>query len=165
MWCRNCNTETRELTCPICGQETEEDIPVEIMWCSQCQIPIIRTTNDIGKTICPICNSKVRYLSTDLRPVFPEERLLLELMLNKQPNEYIDMSVWAANNRYYINGKSIPISSIFFQETNTDMIVEQIKYFASQNSYDRFNEQIELFIKANKDRLHFLKDEAFGFVR
>ena len=86
-------------------------------------------------------------------------------MLNKQPNEYIDMSVWAANNRYYINGKSISISSKFFQETNTDMIVEQIKCFASQNSYDRFNEQIELFIKANKDRLHFLKDEAFGFVR
>lgn len=165
MWCRNCNTETRELTCPICGQETEEDIPVEIMWCSHCQIPIIRTTNDIGKTICPICNSKVHYLSTDLRPVFPEERLLLEIMLNKQPNEYIDMSVWAANNRYYINGKSIPISSKFFQETNTDMIVEQIKCFASQNSYDRFNERIELFIKANKDRLHFLKDEAFGFVR
>ena len=57
MWCRNCNTETREITCPICGRETEEDIPVEIMWCSHCQTPIIRTTNDIGKTICPICNN------------------------------------------------------------------------------------------------------------
>ena len=165
MWCRSCNTETRELTCPICGQETEEDIPVEIMWCNHCQIPIIRTTNDLGKTLCPICNNKVHYLSTDLRPVFPEERLLLELLLDKQPNEYIDKSVWAANSRYYINGKSISISSKLFQETNTDLIAKQLECFSSQNSYDRFNEQIELFVEANKDRLHYLKDEAFEFVR
>lgn len=165
MWCRSCNTETRELTCPICGQETEEDIPVEIMWCNHCQTPIIRTTNDLGKTLCPICNNKVHYLSTDLRPVFPEERLLLELLLDKQPNEYIDKSVWAANSRYYINGKSISISSKLFQETNTDLIAKQLECFSSQNSYDRFNEQIELFVEANKDRLHYLKDEAFEFVR
>lgn len=158
MWCRSCNTETRELTCPICGQETEEDIPVEIMWCNHCQTPIIRTTNDLGKTLCPICNNKVYYLSTDLRPVFPEERLLLELLLDKQPNEYIDKSVWGANSRYYINGKSISISSKLFQETNTDLIAKQLECFSSQNSYDRFNEQIELFVEANKDRLHYLKD-------
>lgn len=165
MWCRNCNAETRELTCPICGHETEEDIPVEIMWCSHCQTPIIRTTNDLGKTICPICNNKVHYLSADLRPVFPEERLLLELLLDKQPNEYIDKSVWAANSRYYINGKPTSISSKLFQETNTDLIAKQLECFSSQNSYDRFNEQIELFVQANKDRLHYLKDEAFEFVR
>ena len=34
---------------------------------------------------------------SDLRPVFPEERLLLELLLEKQPYEFIEKSVWAVN--------------------------------------------------------------------
>ena len=42
MWCRNCNIETNEKNCPICGQFTEEDTPVEIMWCGECNVPIIR---------------------------------------------------------------------------------------------------------------------------
>lgn len=165
MWCRNCNSETHELMCPICGQKTEEDIPTEIMWCNHCHIPIIRTINDLEKDVCPICEKKTKHLSTDLRPVFPEERLLLELLLDKNPNEFIDESVWASNSRYYINGKSVAISSKHFQNADTDLIARQLNQYSSQNSYDSFDRQIELFIKANKDRLNYLKDEAFLFVR
>lgn len=48
----------------------------------------------------------MKYMSSDIWPVFPEERLLLEILLDRKPNEYIEKSVWAVNSRYYINGKS-----------------------------------------------------------
>ena len=45
-------------------------------------------------------------MASDLRPVFPEERLLLEILLGSKPHEYINKSVWVANSRYYIDGKA-----------------------------------------------------------
>ena len=89
MWCRNCNIETNEKNCPICGHVTEEDIPIEVMWCPKCRTPIVRAVNDQSKHDCPLCYGKVSHMSTDLRPVFPEERLLLELLLDKSL-----MSMW-----------------------------------------------------------------------
>lgn len=165
MWCRDCNIETHEDVCPICGQITEEDTPVEIMWCSNCKIPIIQAVNSQDKEICSTCGQKTKHLSNDLRPVFPEERLLLELLLNKQPNELVKSSVWAANNRYYIDGKSVAVSNKVFQNANTESIAKGIQQFASDNSYEYFNHYIERFIIGNRDRLLNLKDEAFSFVR
>ena len=36
MWCKNCNIETNEKVCPVCGTGTVEDVPVEIYWCKEC---------------------------------------------------------------------------------------------------------------------------------
>ena len=165
MWCRNCNIETNEDFCPVCGQKTEEDVPAEVMWCAHCSVPIIKDVNDQNKELCPLCGGKTSHLSADLRPVFPEERLLLELLLHKQPNELISRSVWASNNRYYVDGKPISISSKSFETADTDMIGNQLSLFSSENSYDFFNKHIQRFIEANRDRLFSIKDEAFRFVR
>lgn len=165
MWCRNCNLELNEKNCPICGQLTEEDTPVEIMWCGECNVPIIRSVNDASREICPVCGRKTRHLSADLRPVFPEERLLLELLLDKKPNEFAQKSVWASNSRYYIDGKSVALSTSTFQTADTDALAEKLSLYISDNSYEYFDEIIERFILANKDRLFFLKEEAFAFVR
>ncbi len=29
MWCNNCNIETNDSICPLCGAQTIEDLPVE----------------------------------------------------------------------------------------------------------------------------------------
>lgn len=105
MWCKTCNIETNEKVCPICKSSTVEDLPVEIYWCKECKIPIIKQINQVDKEICPVCNGKVEYLSKDIRPVFPEERLLLELLLGKDVNSLIRCSVWASDNKYFIDGK------------------------------------------------------------
>ena len=165
MWCRNCNIETNEEVCPVCGELTAEDIPVEIYWCENCNVPIIQFTNQVGKDVCPVCGRPTKYLSTDLRPVFPEERLLLELLLNKKPNLYIKDSVWAANNRYYVNGKSVSIPNKTFQMADTDTISEKLKKYSSENSYEYFDRYIQTFVTANENRLNYLKDESFDFVR
>lgn len=165
MWCRNCNIETNEKCCPVCGEATIEDIPVEIYWCNDCNIPIIQSTNQVDKGTCPICGGKTKYLTTDLRPVFPEERLLLEILLNKAPNTYADKSVWCANSRYYIDGKSVSIPSSVFQTADTDAIREKIEEHKDEISYEYFDTIIDRFDRANRDRLNELKDEAFSFVR
>ena len=165
MWCKNCNLETNELQCPICGGDTVEDLPIEIYWCENCHVPVIHTSTAADKGTCPVCGKKTRYLSSDLRPVFPEERLLLAILLNKTPEAYMNQSVWAANSRYYINGKTISIPAKMFAEANTDSIVHKINELHLYVDYAHFNSNIEKFISANQHRLAYLKDEAFSFVR
>lgn len=164
MWCRTCNIETNEIVCPICGTETEEDFPSEVYWCNCCEVPVLQTVNQADKGVCPRCGSKMKYMSTDLRPVFPEERLLLEILLDKKPNEYVTKSVWAANNRYYINGKAISLPSKLFQEADANKIALEIEKHKTNNTYTYFDEHIRKFVEANCLRLHFLKDEANVFI-
>lgn len=164
MWCKNCNIETNEKHCPICGSETVEDLPVEIYWCDECRTPIIQVTNQADKGICPICKKKTKYLASDLRPAFPEERLLISILLNKDPEKMMHQSVWAANSRYYIDGKPIALPSKLFQTADTDAIAEELEKKKDIISYETFDKDIENFIKANKTRLDYLKDEAFTFI-
>lgn len=84
-------------------KKTEPVIPQEIFWCKYCNVPVLRDVNDPNKYICPCCNNKMKYLGADLRPVFPEERLLFEI-LSAKPFDYANCSVWANNNKYYLDG-------------------------------------------------------------
>ena len=157
--------ETNENYCPVCGEETVEDLPMEIYWCKDCKVPVIQSINQSDKGICPVCGKKTKYLATDLRPVFPEERLLLEILLNKEPNEFVEKSVWSANSRYYIDGKSVSLPSSLFQSADADEIRKKLVKYSEQNSYEYFMQHIKTFIKANKNRLNYLIEEAYEFVR
>ena len=165
MWCKTCNIETNEKVCPICGSETVEDLPVEVYWCKNCNIPIIQTVNQVDRGICPLCKGKTKYLSADLRPVFPEERLLLELLLDREPNAFIKNSVWAVNSRYYIDGKPTSLSSKLFQTADTDKLSVELERYKEENKYDYFAENMRTFISANQGRLSYIKDEAIGFIK
>lgn len=164
MWCKNCNRETNSEICELCGAATEQDTPILIYWCNDCKTPIIKSANRIDKNICPLCGQETSYLCADLRPVFPEERLLIEILTAK-PLEYINKTVWAADNRYYIDGESkmIPISA--YKKRSAEHITELLKKYKEQNSYDFFNQFIDKFIKANAERLHYIFGEATEFIR
>ena len=164
MWCIDCNIETIEKKCPICGKDTVEDNPTEVFWCDECQIPIIQESNQLDRGVCPLCGSKTKYLATDIRPVFPEERLLLELLLGESPNAFIDKSVWASNSRYYINGKTTSIPSHTFRTADTDTLSAELEKYTSGNSYEIFDDTIRRFIKANQNRCNYIKEEAEGFI-
>ena len=165
MWCKQCNIETNADICPVCGGTTVEDLPVEVYWCDSCKIPIINTIIQADKGCCPVCGGKTEYLSADLRPVFPEERLLVELLLEKEPNSLVNESLWASNNRYYINSKSIAMPNSKYECANINSIIEKLHSFSAANSYDGFNKYIQLFTLANRSRLEYLKDEAFQFIK
>ena len=164
MWCKNCNIETNEDVCPICHKKTDEVVSVEVFWCSQCNIPIIVELNQANRETCPTCGNDIQYLSTDVRPVFPEERLLIELLLKKEPYTNLKDSIWALNNRYYVNGKPIVISNQVYQDANIEELILLLKKYSKDNSYEYFNRYIDKFIKANKNRLYYLKEEAYSFI-
>ena len=165
MWCKKCNIETNDAICPICGTATVEDVPVEVYWCDNCHIPIINFSKDADKGTCPHCKRKSRYLTSDLRPVFPEERLLLAILLGKEPSAYMTRSVWASGSRYYIDGQSISITTKTFETADTDAIAKKLSESSDLISYDAFDNIIRVFIDANQHHLAYLKDEAFSFVR
>ncbi|MCL2531547.1 MAG: phosphoadenosine phosphosulfate reductase family protein [Oscillospiraceae bacterium] len=163
MWCKGCERETNSEICELCCSVTEQDIPLVIYWCVDCKAPIIKYASDIDKDICPLCERKTSYLCADLRPVFPEERLLFEILQGK-PLAYINDSVWASNNRYYINGKSVAITTKFYKKVPSEVIREQLNEFKAQNNSVAFDEYIKKFVELNKARLHYIIDEAHSFI-
>ena len=164
MWCKDCRRETNNDICEFCGRQTEKDIPAEVYRCPSCNVPIIRFPNDIDRFRCPICSGKTEFMASDLRPVFPEERLLIEILLDK-PLAFVEKSVWANTNKYYIDGKTISISKKYYSKYNPDYIISKLNEYSEQNTYIFFDEHIEKFIYANSGRLNYIIDEAHTFIQ
>jgi len=169
MWCENCNKETENIICVDCGSETTCVPENGVYWCHECKIPILKEPRPDGEAqteiYCPICKSKADYLTSDLRPVFPQERLLLELLLGKKPNTYSEKSVWATDGRYFIDGKAVAVGTKYYQQANPDELAELLKKNEIINLESSFNKYIQIFIEANKTRLNFIKNEATTFVQ
>ncbi|GHV31397.1 phosphoadenosine phosphosulfate reductase [Synergistales bacterium] len=164
MWCKNCHRETIKEKCELCGAEAEREIPLEVYWCNDCKLPIIKYANNIDRNVCPACGESTEYLCADLRPVFPEERLLFEIIQGK-PLAYLGQNIWASNNRYYVDGKPTSITSSFYKKLSPDVIREQLEKYALKNSYAAFDAMIARFVKANEIRLHEIIDEAHCFIQ
>ena len=163
MWCKNCNKEIFSKKCDVCGSTALEHAPFDIYWCDHCKTPVIKQANAPDRAMCPLCGEKTRYLCSDLRPVFPEERLLIELLLGV-PLKYINCSVWALNNRYYIDGKpkALPIKK--FADADIPKLIADLERYRTKNNYDAFNSSLEIFKRANQDRLVEIKTEAIDFI-
>lgn len=171
MWCPKCYTETEAKECPECHSLTVAVPTNKVYWCSNCNIPILQASRPLddyhnsADTVCPLCKKTISYLSADLRPVFPEERLLVELLLGKKPNTFINCSVWAANSRYYIDGKAISIGTKQFQDADIEALRLSLEKHKHSNSYYAFSQYIERFICANASRLNYIKQEAIDFIK
>ena len=163
MWCESCNRETEEAICSICGANTREDKPSAVFWCSNCMIPLIHDRS-VGKIDCPICSCEAQYLCSDIRPVFPEERLLFEI-IEGEPLKYLNSAVWASGSRYYINGvpASIPVS--YYETADTSAIIADLEEYSESNQYTHFNENISKFVTANNHHLKEIYEESTSFIR
>lgn len=163
MWCENCNRETEEFYCSICGKKTREDIPSVIFWCGKCNIPILHS-HESTSVRCPVCSGAAKYLCADLRPVFPEERLLFEL-IEEKPLRYLNSSVWACGGKYYVDGVPHSVPNSYFESADTERLIEGLRDNRKMNTYEHFDEIIGLFISANSNHLRNLYGEAAEFVR
>lgn len=158
-----------------------------IYWCKKHRIPIFEKK-------CACCerdyhnggelpdDSLVEYIGTDLRPVFPEEQLLLGIIINPgNPLDLIGKSVWHNGHVYIIDGNKLKIS---IDKLNSMSIeeVERIKKciekhimlnreegsseaFISTLDYDKFNSYISDFVYANTDRFKMIEKEAVGHIQ
>lgn len=165
--CRNKNKETGEAlpctnnicetsTCPVCGGRA--DASSQIYWCEDCKTPLYEDH-------CGICGKKAKKLCTDIRPVFPEERLLIEIVLGT-PFAFHKDSVWnGTGNRYYVNGKKIPFSIGDLKKVDSDSVRSKYQELKEKNTYQYFEEYKQRFIRANGARYEKMVEEANSFIR
>lgn len=163
--CEKDNVEIESSICPHCGQRAYPSLS-KIYWCRACSVP---NYNEV----CTICGEKGHKVSTDLRPVFPEEKILLEtiLQLQKDKNDYSlrEYSVWnGAGNNYYVNGERLDFKIGALSELNIDVVRSCFREKIEQKltDYNRlFLEERSKFVLANEDRLQQLEQEAISYIR
>lgn len=161
--CNNCDDLICETsTCPVCKNRTYVD-KSEIFYCENCNIPLF-------DDICPLCNNHCNYIGTDIRPVFPEERLLLECIIAK-PFEFAGMSVWnTSGNNYFVNGekKRFTIKDII-SKINADDLRKMLEENRTENQKyvdNYFNSEfITRFVEANKIRYNSIVTEAHYYIK
>lgn len=132
-----------------------------IYWCDSCNHPIKTTKN----ASCPTCGEKLRYLTTDVRPVFARERRILQFY---DHGPLTTDRVWRSSKSrfYYINGQSISLPGSAQLKNDLPFIAEFIR---DSHHYDSLDQQlIEDYcqqIAMNRPHLLNLEDEAFQFVQ
>lgn len=160
--CKHCDDLICETSiCPVCGQRTEL-LKTEIFYCEHCNSPVYSDT-------CPECGSKCNKIGSDIRPVFAEERLLIEILLNK-PFAFAGKAVWNTGaNNYVVDGKRIRVSFSELRKQDPLEVIKKIQLnFIKNEQYiasDLTNEHITRFIKINHCRLNVISDEAISYIR
>ena len=159
--CPKCRVPMNGEKCinPNCGCATK--ISSTIYWCNECNIPIF-------DSVCHICGTEGKYISTDIRPVFPEENALISIVLTDDPARYQMSSVWYGSGVYIVNGKKVKISITKINKLPIEEI-KQIKkkydLFTGEIDYTFFDELVEKFIQANTNRYNYITEEAVHFVQ
>ena len=152
--CKKCNIVTSKSECDICGSRTS--LTSKLYWCKKCNVPTYHE-------VCPICENKGVYFATDARPVFPEERLLIESVLG-EPMKFHRCSVWNSNGIYYVDGKKIKFSIESLTGEDPENLRKIIAEYRTENTYDYFDENIKVFIEANKIRYDDISSEAMSYI-
>lgn len=160
--CKNCDDlECETSTCPICNERTEL-VETAIFYCEKCNVPVF-------DCVCECCNSKCERIGSDIRPVFAQERLLLEILLNK-PFEFANKSIWCSGaNNYIVDGERMRVSFCKFSKQEPAYIIEQLKKYEEENKkyieHDFDNKYINKFIECNKYRLNQITAEAIEYIK
>ncbi len=163
-----------ETICPKCNVPMMGDICVKenckaktivsttLYWCADCNVPIY-------EKVCPCCGKSGEYIATDLRPVFPEERIILALILGKDsPLFFDDKSVWYGSGAYIVDGKKTKISISTINKWPIEKIrkiKEAYEFWIKKVDRTYFEKNISDFIKANKDRYNDINVEAIHFIQ
>ncbi|MCR5203360.1 MAG: phosphoadenosine phosphosulfate reductase family protein [Lachnospiraceae bacterium] len=143
-----------------CGAKTISSST--IYWCEECQVPLFEKD-------CTICGEKAEYIATDIRPVFPEERLLLGLLFEKDnPYYFLDKSVWYGSNAYIVDGKKLKLSVAKINKWDLDRIKyikDRYDNLIPEIDFSAFEEQIAKFVKVNKNRYNYITEEAVSYIQ
>ena len=160
--CRNCDDLQCETSiCPVCGKRTEL-LKSEVFYCSTCKCPTY-------SCVCDKCKNPTNKIGSDVRPVFAEERLLIEVLLD-EPFKYAGHSTWCVgSSNYVVDGKKIRFSYQEFRKKDPDKVIELLKQNESKNQKyvdsDFNNEFINAFIENNRGHLNVITDEAMQYIQ
>lgn len=168
-----------EKTCPVHGIPFEGErcpkkecqakpvVSTTIYWCKNHRIPLFDCECALCKKVGVV--SRPEYMTTDIRPVFPEEKLLLAILTEQRtPLDFDDKSIWSSANGYFVDGSRLKSS---LKEWNRKSL-EEIQHIKSiydeyVTKIDRsgFEDTIKDFIEANQDRYNEITDEAIAYIQ
>lgn len=161
-YCQKDHVDVNSSICPHCGQRAFP-IQSEIYWCSTCNVPSYTE-------YCTLCGEKGKKLSSDLRPVFPEEKILLETIMESEENVCLkDRCVWnGSGNIYYADGKRLGIKIGKLIELDIEeirmryrqKIKEQLALYQKEHQI-----QQDKFVRANGQRLQQIEQEAMEYIQ
>ena len=160
--CKHCDgLELETSVCPVCGERADL-LSSAIYYCDACNSPSFSEE-------CPECHSVCKKIGTDLRPVFAQERLLLEVLLNK-PMEFAGKSVWSsASNMYWVDGKKKKINLTELRKKDSTEVIKELRKYEETNKpfveTDTTNEHIKRFLNINRYRLSSITDEACSYIK
>ncbi|MCI8407848.1 MAG: phosphoadenosine phosphosulfate reductase family protein [Lachnospiraceae bacterium] len=162
-YCDKDHIEVKTSVCPHCMDRTRP-VQSKIFWCKHCQIPLY-------KEECTICGSLGKQIGSDIRPVFPEERILLESILYCQEGKevsFVGKAVWnVSGNRYFVNGEKIKLIIGKLKELDTMQIWETYsKKIEKLERYKKdFSIEAEKFVLANQERYQQIDKEALDYIK
>ena len=155
-FCEKCKVLQEESICNICGNTTINN--TAIFWNKEKNIPIIATMDFLDDD--NFDSNVFKRISTDIRPVFPQERLLVELILGK-PFKYLHSSCWStAGGTYFIDGKKVKVAIKDLKNIDDKKIRDQFVQFSEENNDESFKKYINLFIRENSLRFNDLREKA-----
>jgi|LGOV01.1.fsa_nt_gb phosphoadenosine phosphosulfate reductase len=132
-------------------------LKTKLFWCANCLVPI-------SNKICGCCGSEGSYISTDARPVFPEEQLLLNVVSNGV-FPVNSKSVWyLSGNKYIVEGIKIEFRRVDYISYDVDSIITEFNERLPKIDYTLFNENISKAIKANQVYMDDLISESYSFI-
>lgn len=160
--CPKCKIPMHGEVCVKEACQTRTIMSTTMYWCDECNVPTF-------EPICPLCGNEGKYIATDVRPVFPEEKLLLAIIQGKtNPLCYNESSVWFGSGSYIIDGKKVKVFIIAINKWPLEKM-KQVKdtYEKHINKIDTsyFNEMIKIFIAANADRYNYITEEAITYIQ
>ena len=144
----------RNIECPICRSRKHLVVDSMLYWCNDCKVPLYEQK-------CSCCGKRGRKFVKDCRIVFPEEKILLEILLGKKKGEFDDVSIWnGSGNIYYADGKNMKIKIRGLINQDTDKIREKFDERIKTLNTEFFDGMVQRFITANKNRFNDIDDDA-----
>ena len=160
-----CPTHKETITGDKCSHSDCSCSPVTvttIFWCEHCNVPSFYS-------VCTRCGSSCNSIASDLRPVFPEERLLLAIICDDEDlGKYMNKSVWCSSSNYIVNGDKKKISVKKLNSMPLDVLRNYKRIYEDNKNiidYSFFDNNINTFIEVNKMRYEEIVHEATIFIQ
>ncbi|WP_113671260.1 phosphoadenosine phosphosulfate reductase family protein [Vallitalea guaymasensis] len=130
----------------------------KIFWSKTGNVPVF-------DDYCNVYSEKCTYISNDIRPVFPEEQLLLQILTGDE-YKIINQSVWYTGGRnYFINGKKLKVSRSKMMLKDANELAIEYNRRKDEINYIQFEYIINKFVELNQDWFSYLKDEAISNIQ
>jgi len=131
-----------------------------IAWCERCKVPLLHEN-------CKICGEQGRRVASDIRPVFPQEQRLLEVLLDRPEGYFKGKSVWDTNsNRLLVDGKALTLNKGEMMKKDVTEIRKLLDDVLTTEADENANDYwLDTFARANRERLTDLDYSAFEIIR